>query len=64
MYTATTAAAVVLNFTRVISFCFICIHAAMVLHNQMFKSILGTKVLFFDKNPIGKNQEHYTSGLI
>jgi len=40
---------------RTIQFFSICMSASIKLHNRMFKSIIRSKVVFFDQNPVGKN---------
>ena len=54
IYSATVAGAILVNFTRTITFFFICVNASRMLHNQMFGSILRAPILFFDTNPIGR----------
>lgn len=44
---------VLLIFCRTILSFLICLAAARVLHNKMFKSILRAPILFFDTNPVG-----------
>lgn len=54
IYSACTASAIVISFTRAILFYFICVNASRVLHNRMFASVLRAPVHFFDTNTIGK----------
>jgi len=54
IYAGTTAAAILINFARTITFYFLCVNASRVLHNRMFAAILRAPILFFDTNPIGE----------
>ena len=54
IYAGTTAAAILINIARSITFYFLCVNASRVLHNWMFAAILRAPVLFFDTNPIGE----------
>ena len=54
IYAGTTAAALLINIARTITFYFLCVNASRVLHNRMFAAILRAPVLFFDTNPIGE----------
>ena len=61
IYTGTTAAAILINFARTITFYFICVNASRVLHNRMFAAVLRAPVLFFDISPIGEQVSVFLS---
>ena len=61
IYTGTTAAAILINFARTITFYFVCVNASRVLHNRMFAAVLRAPVLFFDTNPIGEQVSVFLS---
>ena len=61
IYTGTTAAAILVNFARTITFYFVCVNASRVLHNRMFAAVLRAPVLFFDTNPIGEQVSVFLS---
>lgn len=55
IYGGITFSVVFFVFTRGIASFLICLAAARHLHNNMFKTILRSPVLFFDTNPVGMN---------
>lgn len=45
-------AVTIVTFRAILTF-LICLTAARILHNKMFRSILRAPILFFDTNPVG-----------
>ena len=50
-------AAAIVMFRAILTY-LICLAAARILHNKMFRSILRVPMLFFDINPVGMKSEY------
>ena len=55
VYTILIVGMFIFSLIRSVHFFIMCMKSSISLHNKMFESVIRSPVLFFDKNPVGKN---------